>query len=92
MEGITDADYAYTKKVCKDFQTKNLGNDLHLRVQSNTLLLDGVFENVRNMCLKTVKLNCAKYLWGLGWQAALKWKKVKLYILTNIDMLLIWKI
>ena len=25
MEDITDGDYAHTKRVCKDFETKNLG-------------------------------------------------------------------
>ena len=50
MEDITDADYAHG--VCKDFETKNLGEYHDLYVQSNTLLLADVFENFRNMCLK----------------------------------------
>ena len=52
MEDITDADYTYGKRVCKDFEMKNLGEYHHLFVQSNTLLLVGVFENYRNICLK----------------------------------------
>ena len=44
MEDITDADYAHAKRVCKHFEIKNLEyHDLY--VQSNTLLLAGVFEN-----------------------------------------------
>ena len=33
MEAITDADYMHTKRVCKDFQIKNLGeyHDSHLK-------------------------------------------------------------
>ena len=49
MEDITDAKYAHAKKVCKDFEIKNLGEYHDLYVQSNTLLLADVFENFRNM-------------------------------------------
>ena len=51
MEDITDADYVHAKKVCKDFEIKNLG-EYDLYVQSDTLLLVDVLENFRNMCLK----------------------------------------
>ena len=40
MEDITDADYPYAKRVCKD-----------VYVQSNALLLTDVFQNFQNMCL-----------------------------------------
>ena len=33
MEDITDVDYVHTKRVCKDFEIKNLG-EYHLYVQS----------------------------------------------------------
>ena len=49
MEDINDADYAHAKRVCKDFERKNLGEYHDLYVQSNTLLLADVFENFRNM-------------------------------------------
>ena len=52
MEDITDADYVYAKKVCKDFWINNLEEYHDLYVQSDTLLLADVFENVRNMCLQ----------------------------------------
>ena len=50
MEDITDADYAYAKRVCKDFEIKYLGENHDLYVQSDTLLLVDVPENFRNMC------------------------------------------
>ena len=37
MEDITDADYALGKRVCKDFEIKNVGKNHDLYVQSNTL-------------------------------------------------------
>ena len=48
MEDITDADYAHAKRVCKDFEIKNL--EYHgLYIESDTLFLADVFENFRNM-------------------------------------------
>ena len=90
MEDITDTDYARAKKVCKDFEIKNLGECHDFYVQRDTFLLDNVFENFRNMCLKIYELDSAKFLsdTGLEWGAGLKKAKVKLDILTDIDMLL----
>ena len=45
MEDTADADYAHTKRVCKNLQLKNLGEYYDLYVQSHTLLLADVFEN-----------------------------------------------
>ena len=91
MENITDADYKHAKRVCKDFEIKRLREFHDLYVQSNTLLLRDVFENFWNTCLEINELDAAKFLPdpGLAWQAALKKIKVKLDLLTDIDMLLI---
>ena len=90
MEDITDADYAHAKRVCRESEVKNLGEYLDLYVKCDTLLLGDVFENFRNICLKTCKLNPAKIFStsGLAWQAILKKTKVKLDLLTDVDMLL----
>ena len=62
-----------------------------MHVQSDTLLLVDAFEKFRNMCLKIYELNPAKCFSapGLAWQAALRKTKVKLDLLTDINMLLI---
>ena len=59
-------------------------------VQSDTLLVADIFEDFRNTCLKTYELDPTKFIStpGLAWQAALKRTKVKLYLLTDIDILL----
>ena len=49
-------------------------------------MLAAVFENFRNMCPKIYEPSQA-----FAWQAALKKIKVKLDILTDIDMLLMAK-
>ena len=85
MEDITGADYGHTKRACKDFQIKTLGEYYDLYVQSDTLLLGDVFENFRNLCLEIYIFLSAR---GLAWQAALKRAKVKLDFLTDFNMLL----
>ena len=66
MEEITNANYMHGKRVCEDFEIKNLGeyHDLHLK--SDTLLLADVFENFRKMCLKIYQLDSAKFLSASG--------------------------
>ena len=90
MEDIKDSDYNHAKSVCKDFETKNLGEYHDLYLKSNTLLLADVFENSRKTCLKIYELDPAKFLSapGLALQAALKKTKVELELLTDINMLL----
>ena len=88
IEDITDADYAHAKRVCKDFEIKNLGEYHDLYVQSDPSVLADVLENFRNMCLEIYELDPAKFLSapGLAWQAAFKKTKVKLDLLSDINM------
>ena len=90
IEDITDADYVHAKRVCKELEIKNLGECYDLYLKSDTLLLDDVFENFREMFLKIYELDLIKFISGpvLAQQAALKKTKVKLELLTDIDMLL----
>ena len=76
-----------TKIVCKDFGNKKFRWIPWLYVQRNTLLLADVFENLRNMCLNIYAVFVTAP--GLAWQGAFKKTKVKLDLLTEIDMLLI---
>ena len=93
MKDITDADYAHTKRVFKDFETQYLGDYHDLYAQINALLLADIFENFRNTCIKIYELARAKFISAprLAWQAALKKSKVKLDLLTGINVLLIVK-
>ena len=80
MEDITDADYVHGKRVCKDFEIKNVGEYHDFYLKSDTLLLADVFENFRKMCLKIYHLDLVKFIsaTGLAWQAALKKTELKL--------------
>ena len=42
-EDVTVADYANVKRVCQDFEIKNLGEYHYLHVQSNILLVADLF-------------------------------------------------
>ena len=83
-------DYVHTKVVCKDFKIKNLCEYNDLYVQSNTLLLADVFENFWNTCFEIYEIDPSRFFTALvlAWQAALKNAKVKLDLITNIDLLL----
>ena len=61
MEGITDVDYVHTKRVCKDFEIKIVGEYHDFFVQTDTLL-PNVFEKFRNMYLNIYKLYAAIFL------------------------------
>ena len=77
------------KRVCKEFEIKNLGEYQNFYVQSDTLILADVFENFRNISLKLYEIDPAKFLSAPGleyFEKALKKTKVKLYLLTDIVM------
>ena len=89
MEDIDDIDYRHGNNVFKGFKLENLGDYHDLYVQSDTLLLDDVFENFRDMCIKEYELDPANFLSlpGLAWQACLKKTNIELELLTDYDML-----
>ena len=71
MEDIDNIDHRHGNNVFNKFKLNNLGDYHDLYVQSDTLLLAYVFENVRDMCLKEYELDPAHFvsLPGLAWQA-----------------------
>ena len=74
LEDICNEDYAHAQKVWDVFEINNLGGYHDLYVQSDTLLLEAVFENFRNMCLEKYELDPTYFVSapGLAWQACLK--------------------
>ena len=77
----------------EEFKLKNLGDYHNLYVQGDTFLFADVFENFRNKCIEIYELDPVHFLSasGLAWQACLKETRVKLELLTDIDMLNGWK-
>ena len=62
-------------------------------LNTDTLLLSNVFESFRNECLEYHKIDPAHFYTtpGLAWQACLKKTGVRLELLTDPDMLLMFE-
>ena len=88
MKSISDRDYEHGKIVWKAFNITNLGEYHDLYVQSDTLLLADVFEEFRKACIREYELDLCYFVStpNLSWEACLILTKVKLELLTDIDM------
>ena len=93
MKNISDKDYVRVKNVWNTFKIKNLGEYQDLYVQSYTLLLSDIFEAFRSKCIKEYELDPCYFVSApnLSWQACLRKTNVKLELLTDIDMLLMFE-
>ena len=93
MEDISEIHYRHALKVFNNFNIKNLGEDHDLYVHCDTILLEDVFESFRNLCLNTYKLDPAYFLSlpRLAWQACLKHSGIRLELISDIDMLLMFE-
>ena len=87
LENITDKDYARANKVWEVFGISNLDQYHNWYVQTDTLLLEDIFEN---LCLNKYEFDPVYFVSapGLAWQACLKQTGVKLELLTDYDMIL----
>ena len=92
-ENISDSEIDHVKNVFNTFKIKNLGKYHDLYVITDTVLLADVFENFRDKCLNTYKLDPVYYLSvpGFSWQSCLKMTKIKLELLIDNDMLLLFE-
>ena len=81
------------KKVWNTFKIKNLGEYHDFYVQSVTLLLSDAFETFHKTGFKEYKLDPIYFVStpGLSLEACLKLSKVKLELLTDLDMLLMFE-
>ena len=91
--GVSDEDYEHAQRIWKEFKIQNIGEYHDLYLRSDVLLLADVFEEFRNICLENYSLDPAWYYTspGLSWDALLKHSGVKLELLTDPDMLLMFE-
>jgi len=91
--GISDEDYEHAQTVWKEFGCTTLRDYHGLYNVSDVLLLADVFENFRDVCMRNYSLDPAWYFTspGLAWDAALKLTDVKLELLSDYDMVLMFK-
>ena len=92
-EETTNEDYEHAKTVWKEFRIKTLGEYTSLYNKVDVLQLADVFENFTDICLENYKLDAAWYYTspGLAWDDMLKRTGATLELLTDVNMLLMFK-
>ena len=87
-ETVSQNDYEYAQNVWKEFNCKTLGDYHDLYLKSDVTLLADVFQTFRKTCMEAYKLDPLHYYTapGLSWDALLKYTKIDLEFLTDMDM------
>ena len=93
MSGISNDDYEHAQRVWGEFGLRNLGEYHDLYLKTDVILLSNVFEKFRKVCMENYGLDPAHFYTspGLAWQACLKKTGMKLDLITNPDMLLMFE-
>ena len=93
LEDISNEDYKHSQKVWDAFNIQSLGQYHDLYFQSDTLQLADVLEKFREKWIEIYQLDPAHFVSapGLALQACLKKTKIKLELLTVINMLLMFE-
>ena len=93
MSNVSEDDYECAQRVWKEFRIRNLGeyHDLYLHI--DVIILANVFEAFRDTCLEHYSLDPAHFYKspGLAWKACLKKTGIRLELLTDPDMLLMFE-
>ena len=93
MAGVSEEDYEHARSVWREFGIKNLGEYHDLYLKTDVILLANVFEAFREVCLKNYDLDPAHFYTApvLAWKACLKKTRIKLELLLDPDMLLMFE-
>ena len=93
MSSISEEDYQHAQRVWKEFGIRDLGDYHDLYLRTDVVLLANVFEAFRDTCLRHYTLDPAHFYTssGLAWHTCLKRTGIKLELLTNPDMLLMFE-
>ena len=86
--GINEKEYNRAINVWKVFKIKDLGQYHDLYLKTDVLLLCDIFEKFVKTCLNYYNLDPCHYFSspGLSWDAMLKMTKIKLELISDIDM------
>ncbi|KAB0792615.1 hypothetical protein PPYR_11269 [Photinus pyralis] len=88
QEHISRDEYERVVRIWNVFNCKTLGDYSDLYLKTDVLLLADVFQNFRSLCMNVYGVDAAHYVTtpGLTWDAMLKFTRVKLELLTDMDM------
>ena len=91
--GVSDQDYEHARRVWSEFGINNLGEYHDLYLRTDVILLANVFEAFRKVCLDNYGLDPAHFYTapGLAWKACLKKTIIRLELLLDPDMLLMFE-
>ena len=93
IAGVREEDYEHARRVWKEFGLEDLGEYHDLYLKTDVILLANVFEEFRKFCLKNYGLDPAHFYTapGLAWKACLKKTRIRLELLLDPDMLLMFE-
>ena len=93
MSSISEEDHQHAQRVWKEFGIHNLGDYHDLYLRKDVVLLANVYKAFRDTCLRHYSLDPAHFYTspGLAWKACLKHTGIKLELLTDPDMLLMFE-
>ena len=93
MSGVSNQEYDHVCKVWRDFGVRNLREYHNLYLKTDVILSANVFEAFRKVCLDNYGLDPAHFYTapGLAWKACLKKTTIRLELLLDPDMLLMFE-
>ena len=93
MSGVSNQDYEHARRVWTEFDLKDLGEYHDLYLKADVILLADVFKAFRKVCLDNHGLDPAHFYKapGSAWRTCLKKTKIRLELLLDPDMLLMFK-
>ena len=93
MSNVNDKEYDHARKVWNEFKIKNMGEYHDLYLLTDVILLANVFESFRTVCMDNYELDPAHFYTspGLAWSACLKKTGIRLELLQDNDMLLMFE-
>ena len=93
MSGVSDQDYEHVRRVWSEFGIKDLGEYRVLYLCTDVILLANVFEAFRKVCLDNYGLDAVHFYTAprLAWKSCLKKTKIRLELLLDPDMLLMFE-
>ena len=93
MAGVSEEDYEHACRVWSELGINNLGEYHDLYLCMDVILLANVFEAFRKVCLDNYGLDPAHFYTALGlaWKACLKNTRIRLKLLLDPDMLLMFE-
>ena len=93
MTNVSKDNYEHAQRVWKEFSISNLGECHDLYLQTDVILPANVYGAFRDTCLEHYSLNRAHFYTspGLAWKACLKKTGIRLELLTDPDMLLMFE-